>query len=52
MGGAPIDDEEYVTTLFPEDMSKSSTDEEYRSEGSWELAATSTDQILLLEEHE
>ncbi|KAF7137056.1 hypothetical protein CNMCM5793_006907 [Aspergillus hiratsukae] len=52
MGWAPMDDDEYVTTLFPEEIPESSTDEGHRSEGSRELAATSTDQDSLPEEHE
>ncbi|KAF7139709.1 hypothetical protein CNMCM5793_007503 [Aspergillus hiratsukae] len=52
MGWAPMDDDEYVTTMFPEEVPESSTDEGHRSEGSRELAATSTDQISLPEEHE
>jgi transposase InsO family protein len=52
MGWAPKDDDEYVTTLLPEEVPESSTDEGHRSEGSRELAATSTDQISLPEEHE
>ncbi|KAJ8174656.1 hypothetical protein LV157_008777 [Aspergillus fumigatus] len=52
MGWAPMDDNEYVITLFPEEVPESSADEGHRFEGSRELAATSTDQISLPEEHE